>query len=831
MQLARLLQRVRAADARDAALAASAAAAPAWLGLWPLRRGAAAAAAESAAAVEPAGAGAAAQIEADAAPPTSLQEALAAQGLSHSAVLSVAGWAPAATRAAREKMMGRAAALQDVFGRDHANRMLVVEPSLLNVTERRLRLNLAGLQSALQLSGAQAAALACSHPTVLRSSPTLLRVRYGTLRDLLQLDDATLRSFLLRAPSVLRLADGRLVAQMQWLQDAGRVSRAQVVRAYRSWPQLATTSIAVLKQRHALLQQLLGASDAEMVRVAAVYPNMLARDPNALAANAAALGALLGAGGDAARALLRREPGLLSYNMSTLATRWSYAMQVLRLPRELGPSLLTVNRPLLTLTQQLPGRVEGLRALLGATDDELYALLHKHLAVLRYPTRHAAAKLATFAALLELHPPWAAAARGRACHFRSVRVIMAGWASLYRLAFLVATGQAGSCAPFHALRATAATFARAYPDYAAWLDGYNAAVGPDWAVPLAGSLFPIGRPPPQAAGGARAGAVAPPGASGAAAPAGKGGCGAVVWGKDVESEGGAAGDGMAPWLRELLADGGGGGGGGRSAGRGRSKAGMRQQQAQQREDGEACVEGGQQQPVEAAQDAILAAWLGLPRRDAAALLAARPQLARLGWAAWQARVEAAEALLALLGRAGERGEEGEAGGAENSSGSGGGGGQPAAEALTAEAAFARGATAAAAAHHRHAPPPVGAAAPATGALLAACPEAWASEKFTARCRWLCALAASSPPVMEGLRALPLAALARAPLAPRCAYEALQFLVAERAPRPWLLTPRDLLARHSGWVPPPTFHAAYPGFAAWRAGMRNGAAGAGGGDVA
>ena len=59
-----------------------------------------------------------------------------------------------------------------------------------------------------------------------------------------------------------------------------------------------------------------------------VYPNLLARDPGALRSNAASLAALLGASEGEVQALLRKEPGLLSYNMSTLATRWSYTMQV-----------------------------------------------------------------------------------------------------------------------------------------------------------------------------------------------------------------------------------------------------------------------------------------------------------------------------------------------------------------------------------------------------------------------------------------------------------------------------------------------------------------------
>jgi hypothetical protein len=105
------------------------------------------------------------------------------------------------------------------------------------------------------------------------------------------------------------------------------------------------------------------------------------------------------------------------------------------------------------------------------TDDELYPLLHKHTPILRYPTAHAAAKLAVTGALASLNPAWAAAWE-RGGPFHAVRVIMASWGCVYRLAFLVATGQAGSTTLFAALRATHAAFTRDYPDYAAWLDGW-----------------------------------------------------------------------------------------------------------------------------------------------------------------------------------------------------------------------------------------------------------------------------------------------------------------------------------------------------------------------
>lgn len=80
--------------------------------------------------------------------------------------------------------------------------------------------------------------------------------------------------------------------------------------------------------RHKQLAQLLDASEADMQRIAGVYPNMLARDTGALRANLQSLKALLGVDDHAVRALVRREPGLMSHNMASLAARWTWAMQV-----------------------------------------------------------------------------------------------------------------------------------------------------------------------------------------------------------------------------------------------------------------------------------------------------------------------------------------------------------------------------------------------------------------------------------------------------------------------------------------------------------------------
>jgi len=79
------------------------------------------------------------------------------------------------------------------------------------------------------------------HPTTHTPTPTPTPHR--------QLSDADLVSFLLKVPSVLRLSNGKLAAQMDWWRATGQMTRRQVVRAYRSWPQIATTSREVLKDR------------------------------------------------------------------------------------------------------------------------------------------------------------------------------------------------------------------------------------------------------------------------------------------------------------------------------------------------------------------------------------------------------------------------------------------------------------------------------------------------------------------------------------------------------------------------------------------------------
>ena len=133
MRLAWLFLRVRAADARDAAAVAAAAAVQAVTGAaaapsWPWRHGTAngpaAVATLSDAAPDRERQRHAKEQQHDAF--SELQAALSSQGLSHSAVMTIVGWAPSATQAARDNMVSRAAALQQAFGREHANRMLVM---------------------------------------------------------------------------------------------------------------------------------------------------------------------------------------------------------------------------------------------------------------------------------------------------------------------------------------------------------------------------------------------------------------------------------------------------------------------------------------------------------------------------------------------------------------------------------------------------------------------------------------------------------------------------------------------------------------------------------
>jgi len=113
-------------------------------------------------------------------------------------------------------------------------------------------------------------------------------------------------------------------------------------------------------------------------------------------------------------------------------------------------------------------------------------------------------------------------------------------------------------------------------------------------------------------------------------------------------------------------------------------------------------------------------------------------------------------------------------------------------------------------------------------MLAACPEAWASEIFIPRCRWLTALAASSERLAADLRAMPVGQLAAALTAHRRAYEMLQYLVATRQPQPWVESAECLLTKRGREWRMTKALRAYSGFEGWRKAMR-GDGGAGGGD--
>jgi hypothetical protein len=63
----------------------------------------------------------------------------------------------------------------------------------------------------------------------------------------------------------------------------------------------------------------------------------------------------------------RKEPGLLSWNVSTLLNRMMAVRQMLKLPPELALSLLAFNRPLLNNLHNLPQKLQVLQQVLGVT--------------------------------------------------------------------------------------------------------------------------------------------------------------------------------------------------------------------------------------------------------------------------------------------------------------------------------------------------------------------------------------------------------------------------------------------------------------------------------
>jgi hypothetical protein len=183
-------------------------------------------------------------------------KALAAAGLSHSAVLSVvaACSSPSSPLSGTPSLiLPRVQALQELFGRQCANRILVMwvagaprrgvalrpappparrptactppaarlapacnssfspplvpnpptrpaaphasEPSLLRFSYGRTQANFQRLREVLGVSDGEGARLVSRHPTVLRSAPALLEKRYQTLRDVLQVGRGTWRGW------------------------------------------------------------------------------------------------------------------------------------------------------------------------------------------------------------------------------------------------------------------------------------------------------------------------------------------------------------------------------------------------------------------------------------------------------------------------------------------------------------------------------------------------------------------------------------------------------------------------------------------------------------
>jgi hypothetical protein len=68
----------------------------------------------------------------------------------------------------------------------------------------------------------------------------------------------------------------------------------------------------------------------------------------------------------------RKEPGLLSWNVSTLLNRMMAVRQMLQLPPELALSLLAFNRPLLNNLQNLPQKLQVLQEVLGITGAQTH---------------------------------------------------------------------------------------------------------------------------------------------------------------------------------------------------------------------------------------------------------------------------------------------------------------------------------------------------------------------------------------------------------------------------------------------------------------------------
>jgi hypothetical protein len=62
-----------------------------------------------------------------------------------------------------------------------------------------------------------------------------------------------------------------------------------------------------------------------------------------------------------------KEPGILNWNVGTLVSRISAVQSMLKLPKQMVPTLLGFNRPLLTNLEKLPQKLQVLQRVLGVT--------------------------------------------------------------------------------------------------------------------------------------------------------------------------------------------------------------------------------------------------------------------------------------------------------------------------------------------------------------------------------------------------------------------------------------------------------------------------------
>jgi hypothetical protein len=109
-----------------------------------------------------------------------------------------------------------------------------------------------------------------------------------------------------------------------------------------------------------------------------------------------------------------------------------------------------------------------------AAEEQLFKLVHKYPSILRFPPEVCNAKLATVAALSATHPAWQAQWEART-PLRTLRIMQASWATLWRAAYLRSTGQAATCSLVQAVVTKHATFSQAYPDFLPWLNRCGAA--------------------------------------------------------------------------------------------------------------------------------------------------------------------------------------------------------------------------------------------------------------------------------------------------------------------------------------------------------------------